>query len=171
MCFGTFADQIAVSWQLRTLETCEDHVESLNQRCWPFGRCSGHGWSGADAVFGSLSLALKQFIRRTPNTSHAKSSLARRSLFTTTQNCSYSLFTYYELLERGLTIFSIWVTGHSIWRGLQGISVRQSSRPSLSGDSASDFTQLHAYKASSSQHQPSSTTRRTRFTSTAQRER
>ena len=156
MCFGTSADQIAVSWQLRTLETCEDHVESLNQRCWP---CSGHGWSGADAVFGSLSLALKQFIRRTPNTSHAKSSLARRSLFTTTQNCSYSLFTYYELLEAGKIIFSISIASHFIWRGLQRTSARQSSRPSLSGDSASDFTLLRKCKASSSQHQHSSTTR------------
>jgi hypothetical protein len=68
----------------------------------------------ADAVSGLRSLALQQRIRRRPTKIRQELSLARRTLFTTPQNCSYPFFLYYELLDAGEIIFSIWVTWHSI---------------------------------------------------------
>jgi hypothetical protein len=47
-------------------EICKDDLESLNQRCWPFKRRSGHLLVEVYAVCGSLSLALKQRIHRKP---------------------------------------------------------------------------------------------------------
>lgn len=80
MCFWTFVDHGVVLWRLCAQGVLENHLQSLCQRCWPFGRCSGHILGVADAIFGFPSKLPSSNAFAGNRHEHAKLSLARRSL-------------------------------------------------------------------------------------------